>query len=132
MAQLILTHGSQFHRALRTRNAFPLSLKVGKFFLLFSLTFMIGVISFFYLLKSTEIDTQGFQLQRLELQRNQLLTSFESKGTGIARFKSLSTVRESDIASSMVPIRNAIYLTKDGNIAQLPHAEGTIRAGRFP
>lgn len=120
MAQLILTHGSQFHRALRTRSAFPLTLKVGKFFLLFSLTFMIGVISFFYLLKSTEIHTKGFNLRKLEIQRNQLLTSYESKGTDIARFKSLNSVRESDIASSMVPARNAVYLTKDGNIAQLP------------
>lgn len=122
MAQLILTHSSQFHRALRTRSAFPLTLKVGKFFLLFSLTFMIGVISFFYLLKSTEIHTKGFNLRKLEIQRNQLLTSYESKGTDIARFKSLNSVRESDIASSMVPARNAVYLTKDGNIAQLPPA----------
>lgn len=120
MAQLILTHSSQFHRAIRMKNAFPLSLHVGKFFLLFSMTFMIGLLSFFYLVKFTEIHTKGYQLRKLELERGKLMTTREGKVTEIARLKSLNAVRDSDITSRMIPARNPIFVKQDGTVAQLP------------
>ena len=120
MAQLILTHRSQFHRMIRTSNAFPLSLRVGKFFLFFSLTFVIGLISFFYLIKFTEIHTKGYELRKLELERDKLMTVRESKVTEIAKMKSLQEIRESAITGSLVQARNPIYLKPDGSIAKLP------------
>lgn len=119
MAQLILTHGSSFHRALRTRNALPLSLKVGKFFLLFSMTFMIGLLSFVYLVKFTEIHTKGYQLRKLEIDRERLLRSQALKNTDIAHLKSLMTIQQSEIASRMIPARNAIFIKQDGTIAHI-------------
>lgn len=120
MAQLILTHSSQFHRAIHEKSAFPLSLRVGKFFLLFSMTFMIGLLSFFYLIKFTEIHTKGYQLRKLELERDKLMTARAGQATEIARLKALTTVRESDITSRMIPARNPVFLKQDGTVAQLP------------
>jgi hypothetical protein len=120
MAQLILTHSSQFHRAIRTNNAFPLSLRVGKFFLLFSMTFMIGLLSFFYLVKFTEIHTKGYQLRKLEIEREKLMTAREGVSTEIARLKSLNSIRESEATFRMIPARNPVFVKQDGTVAQLP------------
>ncbi len=122
MAQLILTHSSQFHRALRTRSEFPLTLKVGKFFLFFSMTFMIGVLSFFYLVKSTEVHTRGYEVEKLDIARVKLLQARANQSTEIAQFKSLETIRASDVVAHMIPARNPVYITKDGSIAQLPNS----------
>ncbi len=120
MAQLILTHSSQFHRALRTQSSFPLTLRVGRFFLMFSMTFTIGLLSFFYLMKFTEIHTKGYQLRKLEIEHSKLLTAQETKVTDISQVKTLSAIRESSIISGMIPARTPIYLQRDGNIAKLP------------
>ncbi|MEK9132411.1 MAG: hypothetical protein AAB606_01745 [Patescibacteria group bacterium] len=120
MSQLILTRSSQYHRALRTGATYPFSLRVGKFFLFFSMTLMIGVLSFFYLVKSTEIHTKGYQLRRFELEHDKLVTSREIQTMGIAEARSLSSVRQSDIVQHMVPARAAVFITQDGSVAQLP------------
>lgn len=126
MAQLILTHSSQFHRVIRTKNMFPLSLRVGKFFLMFSMTFMIGLISFFYLIKFTEIHTKGYQLRKLEIEHGKLVTMHETQNTNIAKLKSLNAVRESEIIKGLVPARNAVFIKKDGTVAQLPLNNGSF------
>ena len=120
MAQLILTHRSQFHRAIRTRSLFPLTLRVGRFFLLFSMTFVIGLLSFVYLIKFTEIHTKGYQLRKLEIERDQLMTARAAQSTDIARMKSLNEIRQSEITSRMIPARNPVFIKTDGNVAQLP------------
>lgn len=120
MSQLLLTHSSQFHRVIRTRNEFPLSMRVGKFFLLFTMTFMIGLLSFFYLLKFTEIHTKGYQLRKLEVQRDRLVSAREEKSASIANAKALNSIRESDVAARMIPARSPIYIKEDGTFAKLP------------
>lgn len=120
MAQLLLTHRSQFHRAIRLNTGFPLSLHVGKFFLMFSMTLMIGILSFVYLIKFTEIHTKGYQLRRLELERDRLMTARESQSTFIARARSLQSIQGSAVTSGMVPARNTVFFKEGGNVAQLP------------
>ena len=120
MAQLILTRNSQFHRAIRTGGSFPLSLNIGKFFLFFTMTFLIGFLGFLYLVKFTEIHTKGYQLRKLELEKTKLLTAQEMQLTNIAKLRSLSTIRESDVASRMVQMKAPIYVTKEGSLASLP------------
>lgn len=119
MSQLILTRSSQIHRAIRVHNAIPLSLRVGKFFLLFSMTLLIGVLSFFYLLKSTEIHTKGYQLRRLEIQHSTLTDMQETRTGDIAKAKSLASVREGAITLSMVAASRIVYITKDSQIAAI-------------
>lgn len=125
MSQLILTRSSQSHRALRTYGALPLSMRVGKFFLLFGMTFMIGVLSFFYLMEFTQIHTKGYELRRLEVKKDSLITAQEIKSTDIAKLKSLNTIRESSITSGMIPARNPIYIKRDGTVATLPSLGST-------
>ena len=120
MAQLILTQSSQFHRALRLGNGIPLSLRVGKFFLFFSMTLMIGIISFFYLLKFTELQTKGYQLKKLELEHNSLIDARETKTTQIAELKSLTAIREGAVGMSMVVAKAPVFIQKDGSIALQP------------
>lgn len=120
MAQLLLTHGSQFHRAIRTHSDMPLSFRVGKFFLMFSMTALIGIMSFFYLIKFTEIHTKGYQLRKLEIEKNKLLTNQEVKRTDIANLRSLQAVRESAIVNAMVPAKNPIFVKQDPSVASLP------------
>lgn len=84
---------------------------------------MIGILSFFYLLKSTEIHTKGFQLRRLEIEKDRLVGTQESKSTDIAKLKSLNALRESGITSSMVPARNPVFIKKDGSISLLGKGE---------
>lgn len=117
MAQLILTHGSQFHRALRTHGEMPLSFRVGKFFLMFSLTAIIGVMSFFYLIKFTEIHTKGYQLRKLEIEQNKLLTSQETRRTDIANLRSLQSIRDSEIVGRMVPAKTPQFVKQDASFA---------------
>ncbi|MBI4994902.1 hypothetical protein HZC21_04650 [Candidatus Peregrinibacteria bacterium] len=120
MAQLLLTHSSQFHRAIRTHGVLPLSFRIGKFFLMFSMTALIGVMSFFYLVKFTEIHTKGYQLRKLEIEKNKLLTSQEVKRTDIANLRSLQAVRESAIVSTMIPAKNPVFIKQDSSFAGLP------------
>lgn len=124
MAQLILTRGNSFHRAVRTQGSFPLTLRVGKYFLFFVLTFFIGIMSFFYLMKSTEIQTSGFQLKRLELERSKLEDERETKNTEISRLRALSGIRESDITNGLVPVKNPIFIKKEDSIASLTGTGG--------
>lgn len=117
MSQLILTRSSQFHRALRIHAAFPVSLRVGKFFLFFSLTFVIGLLSFFYLLKFTEIHTKGYELRKLEIERARLMTAKEIHNTNIAGMKSLSAIRGSQVTRNLVPARSPLFVKQDGSVA---------------
>ncbi len=84
------------------------------------MTFLIGLLSFFYLVKFTEIHTKGYQLRKLEMERDRLMSSREVQSTGISKLKALNSIRESSKISQMVPARTPIYLRQDGNVAQLP------------
>lgn len=81
---------------------------------------MIGVLSFVYLVKFTEIHTKGYQLRKLEIEKDRLLSTGETQSTNIARLKSLNSIRQSSVTSGMIPARNPIFIKKDGSFAKLP------------
>lgn len=83
------------------------------------MTFMIGLISFFYLAKSTEIQTRGFQLRKFEIERNQLEDERERISMEISRLRSLSSIKESGITYGLVPAKNPVFIKKDGSIASV-------------
>ena len=89
-------------------------MRVGKFFLLFSMTFLIGILSFFYLIKFTQIHTKGYVVRRIELERNHLANEREVNATGIAKEKSLEAIRESSVMSRLVPVRELVFIKEDG------------------
>lgn len=84
------------------------------------MTALIGIMSFFYLIKFTEIHTKGYQLRKLEIEKNKLLTNQEVKRTDIANLRSLQAVRESAIVNAMVPAKNPIFVKQDPSVASLP------------
>lgn len=81
---------------------------------------MIGLLSFVYLVKFTEIHTKGYQLRKIELEKDRLINVGETKNTDIAKLRSLNEIRNSDAISRMIPARNAVYIKQDGSVAQLP------------
>ena len=113
---------SQFARTLRTHSKFPLIFQAGKYLLMFFMLIMIGILSFFYLVKFTEIHTKGYELRKLEIEHDRLLNAQEIQTTQIARQRSLVEVRQSAIASTMIPAAKAVFITQDSAIAQLDRA----------
>jgi hypothetical protein len=119
MSQLSFTHSSIQDRA-RARVTAAISNQAGQYALMFAMILMIGILSFFYLVKSTEIHTKGYQLRKLEIERDRLVTARESESMGISRFKSLNEIENSVIASVMVRPGNIAYVKEDRGLAQLP------------
>ena len=91
---------------------------IGKFFLFFTLTFLIGFISFMYMVKFTEIHTKGYEVNRLEIQRNKLLTERELQRKDIESLKSLQAIR--DGTHYMVASRNTVFIMHETGFASLP------------
>ncbi|PIQ77434.1 hypothetical protein COV82_04690 [Candidatus Peregrinibacteria bacterium CG11_big_fil_rev_8_21_14_0_20_46_8] len=99
-----------------------MTLRVGKFFLFFSLTFLIGLISFLYLLKFTEIHTKGYEVRKLELQRDQLLSEREAQRKDIESLKSLQSIRQG--TSYLIPARKTTFVHHETGFALAPKAGG--------
>ncbi len=117
MAHLLLTKSVSRHRTLRTAT-FPVQIRIGKFFTMFSLALAIGVIGFFYLAKFTDVHTKGYMLKKLEIEREVLVSSRERNSVGIAKEKSLSSVRAAAIDLNMVAVKQVSFLQQDSAVAQ--------------
>ena len=111
-----------FHRnyspAPRTRKPLSLQIRVGKFFLMFTMVFIGGILCMLYLMHFTDIHTKGYELRKLELARNELVTQHEIKTMNVARVRSLSHIETSTVTASMIPMRNPIFMTGDKAFAQ--------------
>lgn len=125
MSSLFLSNTSPLSRSLRTGSPIPLSMRIGKFFLMFSMTFLIGILSFFYLIKFTQIHTKGYLVRRIEIERNGLMTDREVSSTGIAKEKSLEAIRTSSVISRLVPVRELVFIKEDG--AAIAQVGGPVR-----
>lgn len=119
MAHLLITRSVTRHRTLAT-SAFPIQFRIGKFFTMFALALAIGGIGFFYLAKFTEVHTKGYQLRKLELEHEDLVSNRESHAVDIAREKALGSVREAAIQLNMVAVKQITYLQEDSAVAQGP------------
>ncbi len=117
MSHLVLAKSVSRHRKLRTAT-FPVQIRIGKFFTMFSLALAIGVIGFFYLAKFTDVNTKGYQLKKLEIEHESLVSNRERNSVGIAKEKSLSSVREAAINLNMVAVKQVSYLQQDSAVAQ--------------
>lgn len=120
MSSIFLSSRRSFSRRLRTPADFPIQFRFGTYFVMFGMLALIGLLSFFYLTKFTQIHTKGYQLRRLELAKQQLNIARERSSVAIAKEKSLSSVRETAFALNMTPVQKETYLKLDGTIAQAP------------
>lgn len=92
--------------------------RMGSFFLMFLLLVCIGLMSFLYLVKFTEIHTKGYQLRRIEIEKDSLIASRQIRSTDIARSKSLQHIRERAMEMNMIPATHIVYFQPDAAIAQ--------------
>lgn len=88
--------------------------------MMFSVIIVIGLLSFVYLVNFTQLHTKGYQLRRLELEKEKLISVREVQNTNIAKLKSLATLQESNVINRMIPARNPIFIKRDGSFAKLP------------
>lgn len=82
------------------------------------LAIAIGGIGFFYLAKFTEVHTKGYQLRKLEIAREDLMSDRESQAVDIAKEKALSSVREAAIELDMIAAKQITYIQEDSAVAQ--------------
>lgn len=95
----------------------PLNFRFGKFFLMFAMGFLIGILSFFYLVKFTEIHTKGYTLRKLEIERQRLLSSRTAADTQIAQERALAAVQARAGQMNMGAARPALFVKADGAVA---------------
>ena len=117
MAQLLLSrHYADFHRPRRSLNL-P-AFRIGKYFLMFVMIIMAGVMSLLYLMHFTDVHTKGYMLRKLEIERERLNITQETKQMNIAKVKSLTHIQNSEAIRRMIPARNPIYLKSDSEVAR--------------
>lgn len=115
MAQLLLLH---HHSHRPHKRFFTPKLRIGKYFLMFLMIVMAGIMSLLYLMHFTDIHTKGYTLRKLELERNGLRITKESKQMNIEKVKSLNHIQNSSAVSHMIPARNPIYLKPEAEYAK--------------
>lgn len=98
--------------------AFPVRIRIGSFFMMLTFAIAIGLIGFFYLAKFTDVHTKGYQLRKLEIERERLMSHREHKSVDIAREKALVSVRAAAIDLSMIPAKKISYVKEDSAVAQ--------------
>jgi putative AlgH/UPF0301 family transcriptional regulator len=75
---------------------------------------MIGVV---YMVNFNSNATMGYQLTRLEYERDSLKTIKEQQNINLSRSQSLEYIRTSSKVAGMVPVQQVEYVSPDSNIA---------------
>jgi len=74
-------------------------------------------LSFIQLAHYNKVSTKGYELRRLEADRQQLMTQYELKNMKVAEAKSMSVIAVSDKTASMVRPANVEYIRGNTGIA---------------
>lgn len=88
---------------------------IGRRSLVFMLSMFIGVLSLIYLVNFNGNATKGYELTRLEFQRDNLMNIREQNNLDLSRSQSLDYIRDSAKVQGMVKISEIIYY--DGETA---------------
>jgi sensor histidine kinase regulating citrate/malate metabolism len=90
---------------------------VGKVSLMFMLTMLIGLLSVVFLINANQKATFGYEITRLEEQRDAILTSRDQKNIEISNSQSFSYIMESEKIQRMVPVSEVHYADREGVVA---------------
>lgn len=82
---------------------------MGRFSLMFALMFFISILGVIYMVNFNENATVGYQLARLESERNKLKTIKEQQNIDLSKSQSLEYIRTSPKVSGMVPVSQVEY-----------------------
>jgi hypothetical protein len=88
---------------------------VGRVSLIIMLLMFITVLSVIYLINFNAKATIGYELSKLEFQRDELLNTREQKNLDLSRSQSLDYIRDSLVVQSMVNPEEVVYF--DGKTA---------------
>ncbi len=87
---------------------------VGRFSLMFCLMFFIAILGVIYMVNFNENATVGYQLAKLESERNKLKTIKEQQNIDLSKSQSLENIRYSTSVAGMVPLSEVQYY--DGSL----------------
>lgn len=130
MSHYLITNssGRQFHRRSRPgldgvnkrqrQHTLKVPFFIGRYSLMFLLIGFIGVLSVVYLILFNSNATNGYQIQRLEFERNELLTEREQKNLSLSRTQTLEYLQQDDKINRMVQ-QQPEYFVIGANIAGL-------------
>lgn len=75
------------------------------------------LISFLYLVHFNQVATRGYDMKRLEVDRQQLLEQYETKNAHLSRAKSLDVIAQSNRAGIMVKATEPTFVRGDTAVA---------------
>lgn len=91
MSQLVFAHRHSMRHSVREHRTVADHVRAGQVALMFGLLLIIGVLSLLYLMQFSKVATKGYEITRLEVERNKLLTEREVMSVKVARERSLSS-----------------------------------------
>lgn len=90
---------------------------VGRISLSFMLMIFIGVIGVVFMINFNGNATMGYELTRLESERDKLKTVREQQNINLSRSQSLEFIRTSQRVGSMIPVNEVEYYNGDSAVA---------------
>ncbi|MBI2453332.1 hypothetical protein HYV56_01370 [Candidatus Peregrinibacteria bacterium] len=105
------------YRRRRSHNIFVRFSNVIMTFVFFAL---FGLIGFMYLSHFNAASTKGYELNRLQSQREKLVIQNEVQNMLLSQVRALSTIKSSEKVRSMIPLlsRNITYMKTDTALAK--------------
>jgi len=116
MSQLVLNRGSSYRRQLVRK--YLSHLHIGPYLLIFSLIFIVALITIITLVFSARQVTKGYTLNSLEASHQELVKENENKDMQISKVKSLNYIEGSDKVKSMVKQNQIVFVSGSNTIAK--------------
>lgn len=90
---------------------------VGKVSLMFMLTMLIGLLSVVFLVNANQKATYGYEITRLEEQRESIIVHRDQQNIEISESQSFDYIMQSDKIQRMVPVREVHYADREAVVA---------------
>lgn len=116
MSTYIFTHGRTSSRRKRIQTV-KLNFFVGKVSLMFMLTMLIGLLSVVFLVNANNRTTYGYEISKLENERDQILNYREQQNVNISKSQSRDYIMQSEKVQRMVPVSEIHYSDREGVVA---------------
>lgn len=111
---------SEMAAAMKNVGKKKVKFEIGPRFVIIGLMGMVAFLSFAYLAHFHTVATKGYELRRLEADRNQLLNQYEIKNMRLAEMQSLTTIVESEKANTMRRANNIEFVRGNTALASNP------------
>ncbi|MBI4836476.1 MAG: hypothetical protein HY817_04425 [Candidatus Abawacabacteria bacterium] len=101
----------------RRKHTISYEVKIGLVTLSFTLIGLISLLSFASLSHTSKIQAAGYQIKKLEQEKESLMNTHKSLTMEIAKRRSLATLENSDRVKAMVVVTNPIIVESHQNLA---------------